>query len=188
MIGYLKGSVISLEEKSLLLDVGGVGYRIFASLDTLATLKKNKATEVALFTHLSVREDALDLFGFFSKEELRFFEQLIGISGIGPKSALGILTSSSVDRLSAAIASGDTGYLTKISGIGRKTAEKIVLELREKIGVIEESTGLREETDALEALRALGYGEREIRDALKKSLSGASTKERIRDALKILSS
>ncbi|MCE9643841.1 Holliday junction branch migration protein RuvA [Candidatus Parcubacteria bacterium] len=188
MIGYLRGSVLSLEEKSLLLEVGGVGYRIFAAQDTLSKIKKEGAEEVALFTYLAVREDALDLFGFFSKEELRFFEQLISVSGIGPKSALGILSSTSVERLSSAIASGDTGYLTKISGIGRKTAEKIVLELREKMGVIEESTGLREETDALDALRSLGYGEREIRDALKKSAPGATTKERIREALKALSS
>lgn len=188
MIGHLRGSVLTLEEKSLLLDVGGVGYRVNAAQDTLAILKKDKAKEVSLFIHLSVREDALDLFGFLTKEELRFFEQLIGVSGIGPKSALSILTSTSVDRLTSAIASGDTGYLTKISGIGRKTAEKIVLELREKMGAIEEGSGLREETDALEALRALGYGEREIRDALKKIASSATTKERIKEALKLLSS
>ncbi|HYF10020.1 MAG TPA: Holliday junction branch migration protein RuvA [Candidatus Paceibacterota bacterium] len=188
MIGYLRGSVLALEEKGLILDVGGVGYRVFAAQDTLAALKKERAKEAALFTYLSVREDALELFGFLTKEELRFFEQLISISGIGPKSALGILSSTSVERLSSAIASGDTGYLTKISGIGRKTAEKIVLELREKMGNIEESTGLREETDALEALRSLGYGEREIRDALKKIAASATTKERIKEALKILSS
>jgi Holliday junction DNA helicase RuvA len=141
---------------------------------------------VRLLTHHSVREDSEELFGFINADELRLFELLITIPGIGPKTALNILNVAPAETLRRSIRSGETAYLTKISGIGKKTADKIILELREKLGAGEE-TGLAEEVDALEALTALGYSQTQARDALKKvspAITGAS--ERIKHALKSL--
>ncbi|MBX4189591.1 Holliday junction branch migration protein RuvA [Candidatus Parcubacteria bacterium] len=132
----------------------------------------------------------MDLFGFLDKENLDLFELLIGISGIGPKTALGILNVATPSLLRQAVASDDTSYLTKVSGIGKKNAEKIVLELRDKLVVTSEDrqVNLRGESDVLAALLSLGYNERDAREVLKripKDLSGTS--ERVRAALKLLS-
>ena len=133
-----------------------------------------------------MREDALDLYGFLNYEELEFFEMLIGVSGIGPKGALAILSIASTETLRKAIGTGDTSYLTKISGIGKKTAEKIVIELRDKMGEQEKGSSMQEELDAMEALKSLGYSQNEIREALKKVPPDLNTNEKIREALKIL--
>lgn len=189
MISHLRGTVIDLSEKYAVLDVQGIGYKVFASTDTLSRLRLE--AEVSLHTYLAVREDALDLYGFDTSEEKNFFELLISVSGIGPKSALGILSTTSVDTLKKAIGTGDTSYLTKVSGIGRKTAEKVVLELRDKLRAnvnMKETPGaLRAESDIVEALKALGYSQNEVREALKEipeTIEG--TNARIKEALKIL--
>ena len=189
MIGRLTGTVVHAEEGLVFLDVSGVGYKIYVSADTFAEVKDAKES-INLWTHLAVRENALDVYGFLNKEELEFFELLITISGVGPKSALGILSVASVETLQSAIVSGDTSYLTKVSGIGKKSAEKIVLMLKDKIGALENFGGdgaRKDEVDALEALRALGYSTNEAREALK-SVSNkiTGTNERIREALKHL--
>ena len=133
-----------------------------------------------------MREDALDLYGFLDRKELEFFEMLIGVSGIGPRSALAILGITSTDTLRKAIGTNDTNYLTKISGIGKKTAEKIIIELRDKIGEEKEGSSLQEELDALEALKSLGYSQNQAREALKKVESNIDTNAKIREALRIL--
>ena len=133
MIAQLTGIVAHRDKSSIILDVKGVGYRIFVSSGTLEQLHRQKEGSVSFFTHLSVRENALDLYGFLEQEELHFFEMLISISGIGPKSALGILSIADVETLKQAISSGDSSYLTKVSGIGTKIAKKIVLELNDTI-------------------------------------------------------
>ncbi len=187
MIGFLEGTLIDSSEKTLLLNVSGVGYRLFVTTDTIERVRRQKEGSVSFYTYLAVRENALDLFGFLTQKELTFFELLITIPGIGPKSALTILGVSSVDALSSAVATGDTAYLTKISGIGRKTAEKIVLELRGKTGSESESAHFKEESDVMEALKSLGYNEREIRDVLKKMPNtGIETSARIKEALRLL--
>jgi Holliday junction DNA helicase RuvA len=122
-----------------------------------------------------------------NREELGFFEMLINVSGIGPKGALSILGIASIETLRKAISTGDTAYLTKVSGIGRKTAEKIVIELRDKMGEEKTGTSLQGELDALEALKSLGYSQSEAREALKKVLPNTDTNTKIREALKILS-
>jgi len=185
MIGYLKGTIIDRDLRSVTLDVGGVGYKVFTTFTTLdATIQK----PVSFWTHLAVRENALDLYGFTTKEELAFFELLISVSGIGPKSALGILSLASVRDLRHAIVSGDTGHLTKVSGIGKKNAEKIVLELKDKLdGTDADSGSTSNDMDTLEALTSLGYSEREAREALKKIGVETNTGERIKKAIKILS-
>ena len=113
-----------------------------------------------------MREDVLDLYGFLDHRELEFFEMLISVSGIGPKGALSILGITSIETLRKAISTGDTSYLTKVSGIGKKTAEKIIIELRDKIGEEKGGSSLQGELDALEALKSLGYSQNEAREAL----------------------
>lgn len=189
MIGSIRGKITLKTEKFLILETSGVGYKISISPDTLSKTGK-LGEEIMLWTHTHVREDALDLYGFLNRTELEFFEMLINVSGIGPRSALAILGIASIETLRKAIGTGDTSYLTKISGIGRKTAEKIVIELRDKMADENKSeqsgTSLRDELDALEALKSLGYSQNEARDALKKVTPDANTNEKIREALKIL--
>ena len=131
MIGSIRGKIISKRDKWVIVETSGVGYKI--KLVPNALSEKKPSEEVFFFIHTHVREDALDLYGFSDLAELDFFEMLIGISGIGPKGALAILGIASLETLQKAIGTGDISYLTKISGIGKKTAEKIVLELRDKI-------------------------------------------------------
>lgn len=183
MIGYLKGVIIYQDLKSVILDVSGVGYKIYTNTAVLENTK-----EIEFWTYLAVRENALDLYGFKTKEELRFFELLLTVSGIGPKSALGILNIASLQNLRSAIATGDTAHLTKVSGIGKKNAEKIVIELRDKLEhMVSDSSSLSDDIDALEALKSLGYGEREAREALKKVGGEKTTGEKIKKAMKLLS-
>ena len=189
MIGQLTGNIKDRSGGEITLDVNGVGYLLRVTSDTFQKLAATE-TPVTLLTHLAVRENALDLYGFLAKEELEFFKMLISISGIGPKTAIAILSIADVNTISSAIAEGNGAYLTKVSGIGRKIAEKIVLELRDQVGALEhDRTGgsLGEDADVLEALKSLGYGMNEARDALKqipKEAAGAS--ERLKIALKIL--
>lgn len=190
MISRLTGSIVHVDPKYIVVDVQGVGYKVATTVDIMTKLSKEKES-VTLWTYLAVRETALDLYGFLSLSELNFFELLITISGIGPKTALGILNSASVEALETAVQTGDTSHIVKVSGIGKKVAEKIVLELKDKVEKVthtpEAKTAMRGEADALEALKALGYSQIEARDALKelpKTLT--KTNEKIREALKIL--
>src|SRR3990167_11292585 len=185
MIGSIKGKIIFKKEKFIILDVSGVGYKINVSTDTLSKTQKQDK-EVFFFIHTHVREDALDLYGFLDYSELEFFEMLISVSGIGPKGALTILGVTSIETLRKAIGTGDISYLTKISGIGKKTAEKIVIELRDKIGEEKEGSSLQGELDAMEALKSLGYSQSEVREALKKIAPDLDTNKKIREALKVL--
>lgn len=177
MISHLRGRVIDKSLRYCILDVGGVGYKVFATDDALKNLQittpEAAGLETSFYTYMVVRETALDLYGFADLQSLGLFELLINISGIGPKTGLGIMNVVSPQTLSRAVSSGDLAYLTKVSGIGRKLAEKIILELREKLDEYgsdgaAETEDLKGETDALEALKSLGYSERESREALKK--------------------
>ena len=172
MIARLTGTVSDLGPRHAVIDVGGVGYKVFVTDDALHTLKNGAKT--SLLTYLAVREDALDLYGFPDRKERDFFELLIGVSGIGPKSALNILSLVSVDALITAIRTGSVTHLVKVSGLGKKTAEKIVLELKDKLGGVhgelglEIAAGMSSDMDAIEALKALGYDADEAREAMKK--------------------
>lgn len=187
MIAQLEGQVEFKGEKFIIARVAGVGYKVLATAETLKKIPEKGGT-VKLWTHLYVREDALELYGFLNFAELDLFETLIHVPGIGPKSALGVLAIAPADTLKKAIAAGDTSYLTRVSGIGRKTAEKIVLELREKMagkGVLVDAPELKEEADALEALVSLGYSQREAREALVQVPPEiASVEKRVKEALK----
>ena len=137
MIAQLKGEIAEITGNTLILLVGGVGYRINTTLETIKKIKESGSPTISIKTHLAVRETSLDLYGFLKASELEFFEMLISISGIGPKSAIGILNVADVETLKIAVSTGESSYLTKVSGIGKKNAEKIILELRDKLGAIE---------------------------------------------------
>src|SRR5689334_3135332 len=132
MIGHLTGTVFEKELGAVILDVGGVGYRVHVSNATFAALPAETGSSVSLYTYMAVRETSMELYGFADKEELALFELLINVSGIGPKSGLAILSLANAATLTTAIAKNDVSYLTKVSGIGKKTAEKIILELKDK--------------------------------------------------------
>jgi holliday junction DNA helicase RuvA len=189
MIGSIKGEIILKKDKWILVEAAGVGYRVNVPPDTLLRAKIGD-TNAFFFIHTHVREDALDLYGFSDVSELEFFEMLIGVSGIGPRGALAILGITSIETLRKAISTGDISYLTKISGIGKKTAEKIVIELRDKLADQmkgeKESGSLQGELDALEALKSLGYSQSEAREALKKIDASLNTNAKIKEALKML--
>lgn len=188
MIARIEGTTIHMTEKYLIIDVSGIGYKVFTANDTLS--KASLGLPIALWTYTAVRENSLDLYGFETIDEMNFFELLLDVSGIGPKSALSILSVASIDILKKAIATGDTSYLNKVSGIGKKTAEKIVIELRDKLKAHKSDDAhgeLRGESDILEALKSLGYSQSEARDVLKQipsSIEGINA--RIKEALKIL--
>lgn len=188
MISQLSGTINHKDERFFVVSVNGVGYKVFATSDTIEKIPLSKP--ITIWTHLVVREDALDLYGFLNKDELDFFDLLISISGIGPKSALSILNLATIATLKKAVISGDSGYLTKVSGIGKKNAEKIVLELKDKL-TASDSDGKAahlHNSDSLEALKSLGYNEREAREALKKvpeKITDAG--ECVKYALKVLS-
>lgn len=187
MITHLTGKVIDKEERSLVLDISGIGYKVFTTIGVME--KVHVGHELSLWTHLAVREDSQTLYGFISKEDLNFFELLISsISGVGPKTALGILNVTTVQNIRKAVSTGDTSHLTKVSGIGKKMADKIVLELKGKFEA-ESETGisLRDEVDALEALKALGFKHNDAREALKAvDPSITDTGQRVKKALKML--
>jgi len=169
MISQLAGIIKFKTDKFILVDVGGVGYRVFVSFETQKKLPR-KGEKVEIWTHLHVRENIMALYGFLNYAELEFFGSLIQISGIGPKSALAVLAVAPLDVLKKAVSSGDVSYLTKVSGVGKKLAEKIVLELRDKVGLKGAETkagGLKEEEEAIEALQALGYSLKQSREVLR---------------------
>lgn len=188
MISQLFGTLVHKDTRYFIIDVGGIGYKVFSPIDIIE--QTSMTAPIRIWTHMVVREDAQDLYGFNTKDDLEFFEMLIGISGIGPKTALSILNLASIPTIKKAITSGDSSYLTKVSGIGKKNAEKIVLELKDKLIASEdevESASRTYESDSLEALKALGYAERDARDALKKVPKEITdTAECVKHALKIL--
>ena len=189
MIAYISGKIVQKTDKSIIISAGGIGYQVFVSTDVLAR-SPGVGETIELSTYLAVRENALDLFGFETIDEKNFFELLLSVSGIGPRSALSILSIAPMTTIKKAIGSGDTSYLTKVSGIGRKTAEKIVVELRDKLSALghKDDTGsLRGESDILEALQSLGYSLNDARNAAKEVPSDiVGTNARIKEALKIL--
>ncbi len=187
MIGYLQGQIIDLQHRSALIKTSDLGYIVYLTEHALSSL--NIGDEVKLKTHLIVREDVLDLYGFIENEELIFFKLLVNISGIGPKSALSILSIAPPETLRQAILSENISYLTKVSGIGRKSAEKIILELRDKIGTLphDQSKISKNDNDAVDALIALGYNISDIRNIFKQ-ITGEDTTvdEKIKIAIKKL--
>lgn len=185
MISLVAGKVLAKDlNKLTVLTAGGVGYEIMVS----AASAKNWAigTDVQILTYLAVRESALDLYGFANDSEKQLFEKFLLVSGIGPKTALHLLSLGSVQEISSAIGRGDLSYLTNVSGIGKKTAERILVELKNKIGA--GATGLEEFEgalgDVIEGLAALGYSLIEARDAVKNlDVHGKTSEQLLKEAL-----
>ena len=201
MIGKLSGTFAGTTEGSVaLIEVGGVGYAVRVPFATLQELrlpagKQGQQKQISLFIHTAVREDAIDLFGFKTQEELAFFRQLTSVKGVGPKTALGILNVADVRTLTQSIARGDASALTKVFGIGKKSAERIVVELRDKLTDEAQKRGEKggpgggEEVEVIEALMALGYSAQESRTALKGVAAPVSgVHNRLAAALKLLGS
>jgi Holliday junction DNA helicase RuvA len=191
VIGKLTGTFDGVTPNgAAIVSVGGVGYAVYITASLLLDIKARHITDTTLFIHTVVREDAIDLYGFEGIDELAFFKQLLSVSAIGPKTALGILNVADTNTLKHSIAAGDASVLTKVYGIGKKSAERIVVELRDKL-VPEHGVELvaGSERDVIEALMALGYSAQESRKALSqvdKKVEG--TKERLAAALKQLGS
>jgi Holliday junction DNA helicase RuvA len=185
VIARLSGRPFRRDEQTLVLDVGGVGYLVSATRSAMR--KARNADEVALETYLHVREDALQLYGFAEVEERELFEHLLSVSGVGPKVALAIVSGSTPAELRQAIAVEDTARFQAIPGIGKKTAQRVVLELKEKLGAdgieVPVSTG-KEDALAREALLELGYTISEAEKALSDTDPELPPEERVRQALK----
>ena len=171
MISFLAGKIITKGQNFIFLRVGDVGYKVFVTPLLFAELAVEQNIE--LYTYQYVREDVLDLYGFRTLAELEMYELLLSISGIGPKSALGALSVANTEELKESISRGDYSLLTKVSGIGRKTAERVVLELREKVGDLPASGrpaaggGAVASAEEIDALMALGYSLTQAREALR---------------------
>ncbi len=196
MIGHLRGTLIDKRPTQILVDTGGVGYQVTIPLSTFYRLGDLRS-EVTLLIYTHVREDALSLYGFLTAREKHFFELLISASGVGPSLAVKILSGMSVDDLVPAIRQGDLGKLTSIPGVGKKTAERIVVELRDKLAVMappeeREKPASRSqlEADVISALENLGYDRRHAERALeaaRKDGSGKHFEELLRLSLQQLS-
>jgi Holliday junction DNA helicase RuvA len=185
VIGRLSGRLAAKNPPQVLLDVGGVGYELDVPMSTFYGLPAT-GEPVTLYTHLVVREDAHTLYGFATLEERSAFRQLIRISGVGARTALAVLSGLSVSDLAHSVAMQDAGRLTRIPGIGKKTAERLLLELRNKLAEASVSPAPEPASDVLHALMALGYSEKEAQAAVRGLAPGVPVAEGIRAALKSL--
>jgi Holliday junction DNA helicase RuvA len=189
VIGRIAGKLLAKHPPQIVVDVHGVGYELDVPMSTLFQLPAT-GSDVTLLTHLLVREDAHQLYGFASDGERNLFRKLLKISGVGARTALAVLSGMSVADVRDAVSRQDSARLVKVPGIGKKTAERLLLELRDKLDVTlvavqsESSTG---GSDVVNALLALGYSDKEAQFAVKNLDSGLSVTEAIRQALKVLS-
>jgi len=187
MIYFIEGEPIYISSKYLILKSGDLAFRIFVNPETLIQIS-DKQEKIRMFVYLNVKEDALELYGFLTKEELEFFELLNSVAGVGPKSALALIGLGQIQNLKAAIVGNKSEVLTKAPGIGRKTAERIILELKSKISTEEGAMEMLESDLELEdALLDLGYSKPSIKKVLRQiSDKKASLKEKLKTALKLL--
>lgn len=194
MITYLKGELIAIEEDKVIIEVGGIGYSVFMPGQSIGMLPQT-GNEVKLHTYLNVREDAMQLFGFLTRDDLTIFKLLIGVNGIGPKAGLNILSKMSADDLRYAVLSDDVKAICAAPGIGKKTAEKLIIELKDKLSMDDVLDHISEKEDSsitggvttvqsevIQALVALGYGNTESMKAVKKV--DISKKNDVEDVLK----
>ena len=180
MIASLRGKILEKGLTYLVVENQGIGYKVFVTPDALG---KSIGDEVAFFTYHKVSEDGQALFGLPDFATLQFFEMLITVSGVGPKVALAILSSAKVDAVKDAIARQDAGIFTRISGVGTKTAEKIIVELKNKVGAALSSGS---SSEVFDALLALGYNQREVREVVQKVDSSVSQELQLKQALQLL--
>lgn len=189
MIGFLRGEVFHKESNSIILDVEGVGYKVLGSRDVLEKAHKGSPLELFIYTH--VREDNISLFGFLESADLKLFENLIGVSGVGPKTAMNIFSIGNRSQIVAAIIAADTSFFKTVPRLGQKNAQKIIIELKNKFGSTAELDLSGEEMDGQEevavALKGFGFTTKEIYEAIKNvKKNGQKTTETIKLALKYL--
>lgn len=200
MISYIRGELVSLESDKAIVDVGGIGYGIFMPGHAMSLLPPT-GSEVKLHTYLNVKEDAMQLYGFLTKDDLDVFKLLITVNGIGPKGGLGILSVLTPDELRFAVMAKDVKAISAAPGVGKKTAEKLILELKDKLSIedvlnhqVEENSsaaapaGQEKQAEAVQALVALGYGNTEALRAVRKVEMDENTgvEEILKSALKFL--
>ncbi|MCU6685428.1 Holliday junction branch migration protein RuvA [Dorea acetigenes] len=200
MISYIRGELADVEENKVIVDAGGIGYGIFMSGHAIGLLPR-VGSEVKIYTYLNVKEDCMQLFGFLTRDELSVFRLLITVNGIGPKGGLGILSKLTPDELRFAVMAGDVKLISSAPGIGRKTAEKLILELKDKLSiedVLERQTsedgqimGAEDsevQQEAVQALTALGYGNAESLKAVRQVelADGMTTEDVLKQALKYM--
>jgi len=194
VIGFLRGILLHKSPQELLLDVSGVGYRVLVPISTFCRLG-DQGTQAQLLIHTHVREDQFALYGFATPSELELFEKLIGVSGVGPKVALGVLSGIEVEDLVGAIRGNDVARLTRVPGVGKKTAERLILELKDKIQALQGSSAepqapSPQRSDLLSALANLGYSSAEADRAATEVLRlhpEATLGDLLRDALRVIS-
>ncbi len=201
MIAHLSGTILYKDLKYVIIQTNGVGYKVSVTEADLELLRISE--HASLWVHTAVRDDAIDLYGFILKDSKEMFDSLLTVSGIGPKTALGVLSAAGHERIRDAVVAEEISYLTAVSGVGKKMAEKIVLELKGKIPALESQTssGLQKngqytpsvtqsDIDTIEALKSLGYNHREAKDAVEKldtETRQKDTGEKIKALLKVLS-
>ena len=191
MIASLQGVIDAVSKDSMIVNVNGIGFKVSVTTSVLSEMGA-VGREVKLYTHFHIREDDMSLFGFSSLDEMRLFETLISVSGLGPKTAMGMLSAMSADQLAMAIASGSVEMLTTIPGIGKKTADRLILELKDKVGGVMISTpagrAAQENADVVAALVSLGYSVQETTRAVNALPTGKklSLEEKVKLALQYL--
>ncbi len=197
MFYSLTGKIIHKDEQSVAISCGGVGFKCATTRNTLSQINSLNG-DVTLYTHLNVREDALDLFGFFTEQELDAFKLLISVSGVGPKAAIAILSELTPDSFAVAVASGDAKAITAANGVGPKLAQRVIMELKDKIGsvgfvsditesvtsAVSSANNMSNTSEAIAALASLGYSQTEASVAVSKLSPELSVEELIKGALK----
>ncbi len=198
MFYSLTGKILKTDEQSIAILCGGVGFRCYTTRNTLESVHRSRSDEVTVFTYLNVREDALDLFGFYTEQELDAFKLLISVSGVGPKAALSILSQLTPDDFAVAVSSGDVKAITAANGVGPKLAQRVIMELKDKISsvsfissesssvssAISAVNNMSNTSEAIAALTALGYSQTEASVAVSKLSPELSVEELIKGALK----
>jgi len=189
MIASLTGKVLLSDNDSLVISVGNVGYRVYCPHSILKRLSAGEQ-EITLFTYPYIRDDRFDLFGFLSVEDLNLFKLMISVSGVGPKTGLLIFGAGGSESIKKALSQSDVSFFSDVPGVGKKTAQKIVLELRDKVGALDDSLETilenKEDEEVVLALKQLGYKAAEIREAVKNLDRSASSSTKIKEALRVL--
>ncbi len=191
MISYLEGKIEYSGDKFVILNAGGIGYKVNIIPKLLNSLSESKSiVKLNIHSQLNMREGTFDMYGFDTREDLELFHLLISVSGIGPKNALNIMSSVEPRHLKAAVVNNDPDYLKKISGLGPKTAQRLIMELQNKVDYLEvgdmKGLDLGQEGEATEALLTLGYTLNQAKEALKEDAKGKTLEQRVREALKLL--
>ena len=187
MISYLSGMVIIRDDPSIIIDVNGIGYKVLASSDVLSSAVVGSSVKVYVYTH--VREDILDLYGFSKYSDLKLFESLINVSGVGPKTAIGVFAIGTTDEILQAIINADTSFFSRVPRLGTKNAQKIIIELKNKVGGgelnLSDGAGASK-SEISAALKSFGFSSSEINDAVRNIDGSKTVEEQIKDALKYL--